>query len=281
MKVNEIECKTVIGKCGFPSGGWSINPYVGCEHNCVYCYARFMRRFTNHNESWGNFVDVKINSPEVLEKQLHSDKYKEGPIFIGTVTDPYQPLEEKYKLTRKILEVLLPYNTPVSILTKSDLVLRDLDLLKKFKNIEVNFTINTLDEKWKKLTEPNSSSVEERLSAAKKLYEENIPIYAMVGPYWPKFTDPNKLFAEFKEVGIVKVFSESFNTNGDNFIGVKKVLEENYPKLTSEIEEILFNSVLFEDFYAEAEQKLLIASKKYSIPVEIFFGQGHKRKFKK
>lgn len=281
MKVNEIKCKTVIGKCGFPSGGWSINPYVGCEHNCVYCYARFMKRFTNHTEPWGNFVDVKINAPEILEKQLHSKKYKEGPIFIGTVTDPYQPLEEKYKLTRKLLEILLPYNAPVSILTKSDLVLRDLDLLKKFKSIEVNFTINTLDEKWKKYTEPNSSSVEERLQAAKKLSEENIPVHAMVGPYWPEFTNPDELFTKFKEVGIRKVFSESFNTNGDNFIGVKKVLKESYLDLLSKFEEILFDNVFFEDFYTEAKEKLLTASKKYSIPVEIFFGQGHKRKFKK
>ena len=281
MKVNEIKCKTVIGKCGFPSGGWSINPYVGCEHNCVYCYARFMKRFTNHTEPWGNFVDVKVNAPEILEKQLHSDKYKEGPIFIGTVTDPYQPLEEKYKLTRKLLEILLPYNAPVSILTKSDLVLRDLDLLKKFKSIEVNFTINTLDEKWKKYTEPNSSSVEERLQAAKKLSEENIPVHAMVGPYWPEFTNPDELFTKFKEVGIRKVFSESFNTNGDNFIGVKKVLKESYLDLLSKFEEILFDNVFFEDFYTEAKEKLLTASKKYSIPVEIFFGQGHKRKFKK
>ena len=281
MKVNEIKCKTVIGKCGFPSGGWSINPYVGCEHNCVYCYARFMKRFTNHTEPWGNFVDVKVNAPEILEKQLHSDKYKEGPIFIGTVTDPYQPLEEKYKLTRKLLEILLPYNAPVSILTKSDLVLRDLDLLKKFKSIEVNFTINTLDEKWKKYTEPNSSSIEERLQSAKKLSEENIPVYAMVGPYWPEFTNPDELFKRFKEVGIRKVFSESFNTNGDNFIGVKKVLKESYLDLLSKFEEILFDNVFFEDFYTEAKEKLLTASKKYSIPVEIFFGQGHKRKFKK
>ncbi|MFH1648266.1 MAG: radical SAM protein [Patescibacteria group bacterium] len=281
MKVNEIKCKTVIGKCGFPSGGWSINPYVGCEHNCVYCYARFMKRFTNHTEPWGNFTDVKTNAPKILEKQLHLKKYREGPIFIGTVTDPYQPLEEKYKLTRKLLEILLPYNAPVSILTKSDLVLRDLDLLKKFKSIEVNFTINTLDEKWKKYTEPNSSSVEERLQAAKKLSEENIPVYAMVGPYWPEFTNPDELFKRFKEVGIRKVFSESFNTNGDNFIGVKKVLKENYLDLLSKFEEILFDNVFFEDFYTEAKEKLLTASKKYSIPVEIFFGQGHKRKFKK
>lgn len=278
MKVNEIKCKSIIGLCGFPSGGWSINPYVGCEHKCCYCYARFMKRFTDHTEPWGEFVDVKINAPEVLEKQLKSDMYKKGPIFIGTVCDPYQPLEKRYKATRKILEILLPYNAPVSILTKSSLVLEDLDILKKFRDIEINFTVTTLDEKWRKLTEPNSSSTNERLKAAEKLSKENIPVYAMVGPYWPRFTEPDKLFSEFKKAGVKKVFSESFNATGDNFLGVKEVLEKNYPNLFPEFRKIFFETESFENFYNEAEQKLLSASKEHSIPVEVFFGQGHKRK---
>ena len=165
MKIREIQCKSAIGKCGFPGGGWSINPYVGCEHACEYCYARFMKRFTNHEEPWGEFVDVRVNIPEVLKKELKSDKYKGETIYIGTVTDPYQQAEKKYKLTRKILEELVDYPTSVSILTKSDLILRDLDLIKKFKKIDVNFTFNTLDEQWRKRVEPNSSTSKERLNA--------------------------------------------------------------------------------------------------------------------
>lgn len=281
MKIREIQCKSAIGKCGFPGGGWSINPYVGCEHACEYCYARFMKRFTNHEEPWGEFVDVRVNIPEVLKRELKSDKYKGETIYIGTVTDPYQQAEKKYKLTRKILEELIDYPTSVSILTKSDLILRDLDLIKKFKRIDVNFTFNTLDEAWRKKVEPNSSTSKERLDAMKKLSDEGISVYAMVGPYWPFFTDPDKIFKELGKAGVKHAFSESFNTTGSNFVGVEKVLKKYYPDKLEAMKEILFDSNLFYDFYSEAELKLNDASKKYNIPVSIYFGIGHAGKFKK
>ena len=123
LKIKEIECKSAIGKCGFPGGGFAINPYVGCSHACVYCYARFIKRFTGHQEPWGSFVDARTSIVQVLAKQMRSPKYQRQVIYIGTVTDPYQPLEAKYKLMRKILEVLAGYDNPVVIMTKSNLVL--------------------------------------------------------------------------------------------------------------------------------------------------------------
>lgn len=187
MVIKEINCKTAISKCKFPDGGWAINPYIGCSHGCIYCYARFMKKFTKHTERWGDFVDVKINMPEILSKEIKKERYKNGNIYVGTVTDPYQPLEEKYEITRKVLEILSEYPYPVSILTKSDLVLRDIDILKRFKNVDVNFTLNTLDEDWKNLVEPNSPPIENRILAISKLKEENIKVYAMMGPFWPFF----------------------------------------------------------------------------------------------
>lgn len=279
IKVREIECKSAIGKCGFPGGGWAINPYIGCGHNCAYCYARFIKRFTGHTEAWGSFVDARINIAEVLKKQIKSPKYHEGPIYIGTVTDPYQPAEEKYRLTRGVLEILKDYPIPVSILTKSDLILRDLDLLKKFKKIDVNFTVNSLDEKWKSLTEPYSSTVKERLEAAKKLTSAGVKVFAMMGPYWPYFTDPEKLFLEFKKVDISHVFTESFNTTGGNFVEVEEILRKHYPQLLSKIKGILFNPKRFYEFYSEQEKIVRELSQKYNLPVTIYFGLGHTGKF--
>jgi len=280
MKIREIQCKSAIGKCGFPGGGLAINPYIGCGHGCVYCYARFIKRFTGHTEEWGTFVDARINIADVLKKQLKSSKYKGERIFIGTVTDPYQPIEEKYKLTRGILRVLMDYKNPVSILTKSDLVFRDIDLLKKFKNIDVNFTVTTLDEKWKKLTEPNSSTISQRLEAMENLNKERITILAMMGPYWPVFTDPEVLFKEFKRVGVKHIFTESFNTVGGNWTGVEKVLKKHYPKLLPQIQETLFEKKNFYDFYNKAQSKIRQLSKECKIPVTIYFGLGHAAKFK-
>jgi len=280
MKLREIQCKSALAKCGFPGGGLAINPYVGCGHSCVYCYARFMKRFTGHTERWGDFVDVRINIADVLEKNLKSPKYKGQQINIGTVTDPYQPIEKKYKLMRGILEVLTNYDNPVSILTKSDLVLRDIDLLKKIKNIDVNFTVATLDEKWKKFTEPFSSTIKQRLEAMEKLTKEGITVYVMMGPYWPIFTDPEALFKEFKKKGVSHIFTESFNTIGGNWTGVEIVLKKYYPNLLPEIKKTLFDKEKFYNFYNAAQIKIKQLSKIYNIPVTIFFGLGHAAKFK-
>ena len=280
--IKEIICKSALVKCGFPGGGLAINPYVGCGHGCAYCYARFIKRFTGHCEQWGSFIDARINVAEVLRKQLCTKKIKpHEQIYIGTVTDPYQPLEAKYKLTRKILEVLKDYKFSVSILTKSDLVLRDLDLLKQFKDVDVNFTITTLDEKWRALTEPGASPIANRLKVAKKLTDAGIQVYAMVGPYWPFFTEPDRLFKEFKKAGISHVFSESFNITGGNFNSVEQVLKKNYPQLLSQMKVILFDKKKFAIFYQEARSKLMVASRKFNIPVTVYFGHGHAAKFKK
>jgi DNA repair photolyase len=280
-KIKEIQCSSAIGKCGFPGGGFAINPYVGCGHGCAYCYARFIKRFTGHEEKWGSFVDARINIAEVLEKQMKSSKYKGQQIYIGTVTDPYQSVEEKYELMRKILRVLSKSDIQLSILTKSDLVLRDLDLLKKFKKIDVNFTINSLDEKWVSLVEPNSSKVLRRLEAVKKLTSEGIQVYAMMGPYWPFFTDAESLFKEFKKAGVNQIFSESFNITGGNFTEVEEILKKNYPDILPKMKEILFDKGKFEEFYTDAEKKIQKLSKEYSIPANIYFGIGHAAKFKK
>ncbi len=280
IKIREIECKSAIGKCGFPGGGLAINPYVGCGHDCVYCYARFIKRFTGHTEEWGSFVDARLNISDVLQKQLKSSKYKDEQIYIGTVTDPYQPIEEKYELTRNILKVSLNHKNPVSILTKSDMVLRDIDLLKQLEKVDVNFTVTTLDEKWKELTEPNSPTIRQRIQAMKKLVSEGITVFAMMGPYWPIFTDAEALFREFKKVEVSHVFTESFNTTGGNWTGVEKVLKKHYPQLLLEIKQTLFDKKKFYKFYNKAENKIKLLSRKYKIPATIYFGLGHAAKFK-
>lgn len=278
--VREVLCKTTISKNGFPGGGWAINPYIGCAHSCVYCYARFIKRFTGHKEKWGSFVDVRVNAPEVLAKQLRSKRFEGKRIYIGTVTDPYQPLEEKYQSTRKIVELLVSYRAPVSILTKSNLILRDLDLLKKHPDIEVSFTINTLDDRWKTHVEPDSPSTKARLTAVKKLLRNGVAVEIMLGPFWPYFTDVEKLFAEFNRVGIKKVFSESFNTVGGNWTGVEEVLKNHCPDKLEPMRKILFNPDEFNQFYDQARKEIDQAGKKYGIDTVIYFGQGHAAKFK-
>ena len=182
MKIKEIQAKNILSKSKVYD--WTINPYVGCQHGCIYCYAKFMKRFSGHKENWGEFVDVKINAPELLSQEIK--KKKKGRVWVSGVCDPYQPVEKKYELTKKCLEILQRNNWPVVIQTKSPLVLRDLELLKKFQKIEVGFTITTGDEKIKQIFEPRTSSIEKRVQALERLHQEGIKTYAMIAPLLPK-----------------------------------------------------------------------------------------------
>lgn len=181
MVIREIRAKNILTKSKVYD--WVLNPYIGCEHACTYCYARFMKKFTGHKEKWGEFVDVKINASELLENEIKMKK--KGEIWISGVCDPYQPLEKKYQLTRRCLEILSKYDWPVFIQTKSPLVLRDIDIIKKFKHIDVGFSIGTADEEMRKIFEPHAPSISSRLNALKTLHENGVRTYVMIAPVLP------------------------------------------------------------------------------------------------
>lgn len=181
MKIKEIQTKSILSKSKVHD--WTLNPYRGCQHGCFYCYARFMKRFIGHKEKWGEFVDIKTNASELLAKEVK--RKKKGRVWISGVCDPYQPLEKKYKLTKKCLKIFQENSWPVIIQTKSPLVLRDLDLLKKFEDIEVGFTITTADKEIKKFFEPRTPSIEERIKALERMHREGIKTYVMIAPLLP------------------------------------------------------------------------------------------------
>ena len=191
MKVKEIFAKTALTKTAISGFDYCINPYVGCGHGCRYCYASFMKRFTGHLEPWGEFVDVKVNAALLLRRQLK--RARPGVVALSTVTDPYQPLERSYKVTRGCLEALGEHQFPVNLLTRSPLCLRDLDLFQKFKEIEVGLSIATDDERMRRLFEPHAPSIKSRIEALRTLHAEKIRTYAFVGPILPM--DPKKLVA--------------------------------------------------------------------------------------
>ena len=152
MIIKEIQAKAILSTSKVYS--YAINPYTGCEHACSYCYARFMKRITRHSEPWGEFVDVKINAADLLRVEIN--KKKRGRVWISGICDPYQPLEEKHKLTRQCLEILAQNNWPVIIQTRSPLVLRDIDILKEAQDFEVGLSVTTADENIRKLFESYS-----------------------------------------------------------------------------------------------------------------------------
>lgn len=184
--------KKIVNKTNSPDIGlgYSMNPYQGCEHGCVYCYAR------NSHQYWGfsagldfeSKIIVKQNAPEVLEKTLQNPKWKVMPIMFSGNTDCYQPLERKFGLTRQLLKVLLKYKHPVSIITKNSLILRDLDLLielAKLDLVHVNISLTSLNEDLRQALEPRTSTSKNRLKTIKILSENNIPVRVMTAPIIP------------------------------------------------------------------------------------------------
>jgi len=269
MTIKEIKCKSILTKSKLPGCDYVINPYSGCLMNCVYCYSRFIKRFTGHKEPWGSYADVKINAPEVLEKEIRHAK--KGMIFLSSITDAYQPIEKKYKLTRKILKIILERQFPVAILTKSTLVLRDIDIFKKFNDITVGVSISSLDENIKDF-EPVAASPKERIKILQTLHKNKINTYAHIGPILPGFTDLPKIFAALK--GIVNdTWLESFNTKGENWTGVAKILKRKYPELLPKYEEIFFTKKK-EPYLTDLKKEISNLSKKYNIETKFFVHGG-------
>lgn len=205
LKVKEVNAKSILNKSKIFD--YCLNPYTGCQINCTYCYARlFMRRYSGHSEAWGEFVDVKVNAPELLKQQLV--RAKMGTVWISSVCDPYQPLEGRYALTRRCLRELAEKQFAINIQTKSDLVLRDVDLLREFETIEVGFTITTDDEHVAKHFEPRAPSVERRLRALERIHSSGIRTFAFVGPLLPG--NPERLIQHIEEKAD-KVFIDRMN----------------------------------------------------------------------
>ena len=181
MVLKEIEAKAILSTSKIYD--YVINPFVGCQHACTYCYARFMKRFTGHKEPWGEFVDVKINAPDLLQGEIK--RKRRGRVWVSGVCDPYQPLEAKYKLSRRCLKILKEYDWSVTVLTRSPLVLRDIDILKGAKDFEVGFTVTTADDRIRKWFEPGAPPIKDRLRALDVLHNAGIRTYAMIAPMLP------------------------------------------------------------------------------------------------
>lgn len=268
IKISEIKASSIITKSNLPDADYVINPYVGCTHSCVYCYARFMKRFTGHTEDWGKFVDVKINAPDLIPEK--TKKYANKSIFISSVTDAYLPLERKYKLTRQILEKLISLQPNLGIQTKSDLILRDIDLLKQFKSCEAGLTITTIDDNLRKEVEPFTSSIPNRIKALKELKDAGIKTYVFVGPIFPFLTDWKKIIFETMAYADFYMF-ENLNVRGSIWDSIKTWLKTKHPDLLKKYEEVYFTK---NSYWNDVEEEIKQFCKNKKINHKVYFHHG-------
>jgi len=236
MKIIEVKAKEIFTKTKL-GADYVINPYVGCSHNCLYCYAKFIAKWrpTEYGK-WGTWVEAKINGPELVK-----GRKVRGSVFMSSICDAYQPLEKELGLTGKILENL-DKNTKLSILTKSDLVLRDIDILKQFKSIEVGLTINNFTGKTKELFEPGAPENQQRINALEKLKEQGIKTYAFVSPIIPGLIDLQNIIDKTKNF-VDYYWFEFLNLRGAGK-DFSQVLQKEFP----ESYEIVADKELYDKF---------------------------------
>lgn len=231
MMIKEIEVKDVITKSNLPVCEYSVNPYVGCTHACKYCYASFMKRFTGHTEPWGEFLDIKH-----WDKIKNPSKYAGRELFIGSVTDPYNPQEEVYERTRALLAELQGSGAKLSIATKSDLILRDLDLIKTFPDARVSWSINTLDEAFKEDMD-KAVSIERRLAAMKVFYKAGVRTTCFISPIFPAITDAKAIIGQVKGYCNL-IWLENLNLRGNYKAAVMAYVAGKHPNLLPLYQEI-------------------------------------------
>lgn len=267
MEIREVQIVQAMVKSKLPDCDYVINPYIGCAHSCAYCYAKFMKRFTGHHQEWGKFIDVKTNIVWALKNQLErsarTSYFEKGIVFLSSVTDPYQPLEKKYRLTRSCLELLAWYDWPVSILSKSSLITRDIDIFKNFSDIEVGLSIGVLNDETARLFEPTSNKVSERVKALHEVKRNGIKNYLFIAPVLPYLTDLESTF-KFFHGKVDKICVETLNTDSVNWKGVREVLTAHFPELLPKYEDIFFTKK--RDAYLEdLSREVSALGKKYKV----------------
>ncbi len=262
VNVQEKYVSEILTKSKLPDADYVVNPYIGCPHKCIYCYAEFMKRFTNHvGDVWGDFIDVKVFSNKVS-----SQKLKNRCVLISSVTDPYNYFEAKYGSTRRVLENLVNTETRVEILTKSSLVLKDLDLIKKFKNIRIGISLNTLDESFRKKIEPRASSIQNRLQALKTLKNENISTYLFISPMFPEITDYKSILQATRDY-VDCYYFENLNLRAGYKTKVLTLIKNYYPHLVALYDKIFCQSkhIYWENLKNDIENDLRKSEKEYKI----------------
>lgn len=233
VKVRQVNVREYETKSKTSTSDFVIDPYVGCTYQCKYCCAEYMKKFTHHIEEWGDFIDVKSCDKKISHIRLTGKR-----VLLSSVTDPYNHFEKEYQITRSILKQLEPIDIKLSILTKSDLVLRDLDILKNFKNLDISFSLFTGDDNTRKIFEPHAPSIEERLNTLKTIHENGIKTSVSVSPIFPEITDFKEIIEKSKDF-VDEYRFENLNLRSEFRARVLSMIEDNYPHLTP----------LYEDLY--------------------------------
>lgn len=236
MLENYKKTKTLCTPSKLPSSDYVINPYIGCTHRCCYCYACFMGRFTGHDEPWGSYLEPREYESMKLPRNLEGKT-----ILIGSVTDAYNPGEQRYRLMPSILGALKECTAHVEILTKSALVLRDIALIQAIPDIAVGISLSNLCQADNDVIEPGADSAEKRLATLRILHGHGIRTFLFVAPYLPGITDLKQL-ADAANGSVDYICVENLNLKGSNKTDMLNIIDRIHPELSPLYREIYLHN---------------------------------------
>jgi len=252
----EIVARSILCKSGITD--YSLNCYVGCTHGCIYCYARFMKRFTGHEEPWGKFLDVKINAPELLAREVK--RKPPGHVFVSSVCDGYQPIEMRYKLTRECVRILIEAGFHPGILTKSKLVARDFDIMQGHPNCDVSCTLTTMDEQLRFRIEPGASPTRERIAVLEEACSRGIKASAFLGPFMPALSDTDEaldaLISAVAPLPLTHIYADKLNRRPGVWNSLVPFLKHYHPELLDTYRCLFFDEVEYQAYCADLGMRL-------------------------
>jgi DNA repair photolyase len=264
VAVRETACKTILNSSGISD--YSLNCYTGCAHGCAYCYARYMQRFHPHPEPWGEFVDVKVNAAEVLKRQLR--RARPGEVFVSSACDGWQPIEADCRLTRRCCELLLERGFQVNVLTKSALVLRDLDIVAG-RTARIATTITTLDDRLQALWEPAAAPIDRRWHVLREARRAGLATAIMFGPLLPFLSDDQgsieAMFERAAKLNVDSISVDALNARPRVWPAVADLLRDHFPALRESYRRLLFDSRTRGAYLSDLGSRVRAAAKRLRI----------------
>lgn len=271
-----IRCKSVLHHFNkrFLPFRWGVNPYRGCEHSCPYCFARYTHKYLGYNTGtdFENTIFVKVNAAQVLAKELSRSRWTRAIVNLGSVCDPYQPAEKRFQITRQLLEAFARHRNPLFVSTKSNLILRDLDLLSRLAQttlLRVNFTITTLDDHITRIVEPRAPSTSERLTAIQHLAEAGIDVNVLFMPIFPYLTDKPKnihrVVKAVRDAGAVQLIPGVLYLRTASRTRFLSVLNMQFPELLSKYRTLYKRSSPSRVYTQKIYRMVAIAQKQYRL----------------
>ncbi|MEW6087360.1 MAG: radical SAM protein [bacterium] len=252
-EINEIKIQRILNPTAIDLGEYVINPFMGCEYACLYCYVRSNRVISKKNKPWGEYVDVRVNAPELLEKELKSKNPK--TVLLGSTTECFQPAEAGYGITKRLIEILNNHGVYYVILTRSPYIVNYIDLLKKGFCKRIYFTVNNFGQNFKNKLEPNSPPFNLRIEAVNSLLDENITVVPYFSPVLPWISDFGEIFPVIKHFKSMEF--ECLNFNLKNIDVIIKNIGEIDTSIMEQYKKMIESKMFYDKVWFDIKNKIV------------------------